>query len=168
VPAVHIRPLTAEDLEAVLVANNAEVPAVGELDADRLERLVATASPALAAELDGELAGFVVALPPRVDYGSPNYRWLSERYDDFLYVDRIAVLPGFQGRGVGRALYDALVTGSDAPVLLAEVNTRPRNDVSLAFHERAGFVPVGEGEPYGDGTRVAYLARDLRAGSARP
>ena len=29
------------------------------------------------------------------------------------------------------------------PVLLCEVNVRPRNDVSLAFHESVGFREVG-------------------------
>lgn len=164
---VHIRPLGDADLPAVLRANNAEVPAVGELDADQLAALVTLARPALAAEIDGDLAGFVVALPPGVPYASPNYRWLSARYDDFLYVDRVVVLPGLQGLGVGGALYDALAEATDAPVLLAEVNISPRNDVSLGFHERAGFTPVGEAAPYGDDTRVVYLEKRLRAVGAQ-
>lgn len=158
-----IRPLVAADLDTVLSANNAAVPAVGELDRSRLHALLGMAEPALAAEVDGDLAGFVIALPPGVAYTSPNYRWLSERYDDFTYVDRVVVLPGHQGSGVGHALYDAVEAATAAPVLLAEVNTRPRNDVSLAFHERRGFAPVGEAEPYGDDTAVVYLARSLRA-----
>lgn len=160
---VRVRPLVEDDLPEVLVRNNAEVPAVGDLDAERLAKLVTIAASALAAEIDGELAGFVIALPPGVAYTSPNYRWLSARYDDFVYVDRVVVLPGAQGRGVGRALYDAVVARSSASVLLAEVNTAPRNDPSLAFHDRYGFLPVGEAAPYGDGTEVVYLVKTLRA-----
>lgn len=166
--AVHIRPLVETDLGEVLARNNAEVPAVGELDADRLAALVTAAASALAAEVDGTLAGFVIALPPAVAYASPNYRWLSRRYDDFVYVDRVVVFPDAQGQGVGRALYDAVAARSSASVLLAEVNIEPRNDVSLRFHERYGFLPVGEAAPYGDATRVVYLARMLRADGARP
>lgn len=164
---VHVRPLTDEDLPEVLVRNNAEVPAVGELDEARLAGLVAMAESALAAELDGELVGFVIALPPGVAYTSPNYRFFSERSDDFVYVDRIVVLPGGRGRGVGRRLYDEVVARTVASQLLAEVNIAPRNDVSLAFHDRYGFVPVGEAAPYGDHTRVVYLEKDLRAPSAQ-
>lgn len=164
---VRIRPLTDDDLVEVLERNNAEVPAVGDLDRDRLAGLVAMAESALAAGLDGELAGFVIALPPGVAYTSPNYAWFSRRSDDFVYIDRIVVLPGARGRGVGRALYDAVVAETDAPLLLAEVNTAPRNDVSLAFHERYGFEPVGEAAPYGDDIRVVYLEKPLRAVSAQ-
>ena len=57
-------------------------------------------------------------------------------------------------RGVGR-----LREGHE--LLLAEVNTRPRNDISLRFHERYGFEPVGERDSE-DGTKtVVMLALDL-------
>lgn len=163
---VRVRPLTSDDLADVLAANNVEVPKVSELDDHALRGLVTLSESALGAEVDGQLGGFVLALPPGVAYTSANYRWLSERYDDFVYIDRIVVFPTSQGNGLGRALYDAVIDATEAPVLLAEVNTRPRNDASLAFHERYGFEEVGRAEPYGDGLEVAYLAKDLTAGGA--
>jgi predicted GNAT superfamily acetyltransferase len=158
---LRTRPLTDHDLDVVLAANNAEVPAVGALDLPQLRSLVGMAESALAAEVDGELAGFVIALPAGRPYASANYRWVGARYDDFVYVDRVAVLPAHRGRGVGHLLYDAVEQATRAPVVVAEVNTRPRNDASLAFHARRGFEPVGEAEPHDDGTRVVYLARRL-------
>ncbi len=157
----HLRPLADADLPAVLAANNAEVPAVGELDLPRLHALATLAESALAVEVGGALSGFVVALPPGVAYTSANYRWVSSRYDDFVYVDRVVVLPHAVGAGLGRRLYDAVVERTSAAVLVAEVNTRPRNDVSLAFHAAYGFAEVGHAEPYGDGTEVVYLAKEL-------
>lgn len=156
-----IRDVAPADHAWLLAANAAEVPAVGDLDVDRLEALVAMAESALVVARGEDPLGFVIALPPGVAYGSPNYRWLSSRYDRFVYVDRIVVTPAAQGLGLGRRLYDAVVERTSAPRLVAEVNTRPRNDASLAFHARYGFVEVGTAEPYGDGVEVVYLAKPL-------
>ncbi len=46
--------------------------------------------------------------------------------------------------------------------LLCEVNTRPRNDTSLAFHEAWGFKPVGEQDVAGGSKTVMMLALDTR------
>lgn len=149
------------DLAGALAINQAEVPSVGTLDEDGLRRLVAMAVHALVATEDGELAGFVIALPPGVRYGSPNYRWFSDRYDDFVYVDRIAVSAAHRGRGVGHALYDAVEAASDAAYFVCEVNIRPRNEVSLAFHERRGFGIVGEQDVDDGFKRVVLLEKPL-------
>lgn len=163
---VTIRPIVAGDLDDLLAANQDHVPAVGPLDLDRLRGLVTMAESALIAEVGGALAGFVIALPPGVAYTSANYRWVSERFDDFVYVDRIVVLPETARRGLGRRLYDEVVAATTAEVLVAEVNTRPRNDVSLAFHDRCGFREVGTAEPYGDGIEVVYLVKELAGGAS--
>lgn len=161
-PGPIVRELGAADLERALQLNQAAVPAVGALEADGLERLVAMAESALALEDEGEVVGFALALPPGTDYGSNNYRWFSSRYDRFVYLDRIAVAPSHQGQGLGHVLYDAVEQRTDAPVFLCEVNTRPRNEVSLRFHRRRGFRELSEEEPYGDGTRVVMLEKRLR------
>ncbi len=158
---VRIRPVTPDDHPVILPANNAEVPAVSHLDADRLATIVDHATAALVAEVDDALAGFVLGLPSGLDYDSANYRWFDDRLGDFAYIERVVVLPGTQGLGLGRRLYDAVVEASDAPVLVSEVNTDPRNDVSLAFHDRYGFAPIGE-MVYGDDITCAKLAKPLR------
>jgi predicted GNAT superfamily acetyltransferase len=64
--------------------------------------------------------------------------------------------------GIGRAMYTALrddLSGR-VPVLFCEVNIRPRNDVSLAFHDGIGFREVGQQDTAGD-KRVSLLALDL-------
>lgn len=160
-----IRELVPSDLEPVLALNQSQVPAVGSLDETKLRRLVDMASVALVAEVDGDLAGFVIALPPGVDYGSENYRWFADRYPNFVYVDRIAVSPRAQGRGVGGALYDAVEASTTTPFFLCEVNIRPRNEVSLGFHERRGFRSVGEQDTEGGAKRVVLLEKPLDGGS---
>ena len=159
-----VRLLTPTDLDRVLAINESGVPGVGTIEAAALAHLVAESSIALVATVDeaaGEVvAGFCLVLPPGADYGSVNYRWFSERYDDFVYLDRIAIAPGFQGRGLGRALYDEVERRADAAWFLLEVNLRPRNDGSLAFHDRLGFVEVGQQET-DYGCLVSLMAKPL-------
>jgi predicted GNAT superfamily acetyltransferase len=155
---VLIRPLADHDLAEVLVLNNASVPEVNELDAAEVERLAGLAEVALVAEIDGRFAGFCWTIGPDQPYQSLNYRWFSTRYTDFAYLDRIAVANDFRRFGVGRALYAELVrrfTGV-RPVILCEVNVRPRNEVSLRFHDRLGFREVGQQDTDG-GTKTVTL-----------
>jgi uncharacterized protein len=44
-------------------------------------------------------------MPPDSAYDSVNYRWFTERYDDFMYLDRVAFDAEAQGRGLGTLLY---------------------------------------------------------------
>jgi predicted GNAT superfamily acetyltransferase len=158
-----IRPLTGDDLPEALAINEANVPAVGTVDADQLAHLVDEASVALAAEEGGRLIGFCIVLAPGADYGSVNYGWFSERYDDFAYLDRVAVAESYRNRGIGAELYAEVERLVDAPWFTLEVNVRPRNEGSLRFHERMGFTEVGQQEtPYG--SRVSLLAKPLPHG----
>ena len=158
---LETRTIEDADLDDVLELNQAHVPAVGSLDRDRLAQLVAQAETAVIAEERSALAGFVIALPPGVDYTSPNYRWFSDRYEDFVYVDRVAVSSEHQRAGVGQLLYDQVEACTDAPLFCCEVNLRPRNDASLRFHERRGFEPVGEQDTDGGAKRVLLFAKEL-------
>ncbi len=155
-----VRDLRADEQGAALAINEANTPAVGSLDGERLQRLVAQCSIALAADVGGELAGFCLVLAPGADYGSVNYRWFTARYDDFAYLDRVAVDQRQRDRGIGTALYAEVDRRTTARWFLLEVNLRPRNDGSMRFHQRLGFVEVGQQEtPYG--ARVSMLAKDL-------
>jgi predicted GNAT superfamily acetyltransferase len=155
---VLLRPFEATDLAVALALNNANLPALNGLDAAELERLVGEALVSLTAEVDGAFAGFCIVFGPGVDYDSLNYRWFSDRYRDFAYLDRIAVDSSLRRAGVGRAFYDELrrrFTGVK-PVLLCEVNIRPRNDVSLDFHRSIGFREVGQ-QDTDDGRKTVSL-----------
>lgn len=168
---MHVRPIDPSDpveLDRILAINAAEVPAVGELGLVKLEHLIGQSVQALVAcDDDDTITGFCLVLPPGADYGSVNYRWFAERYDDFVYLDRVAVAPEFQRRGVGSALYRAVEDGADASWFTLEVNLRPRNDTSLAFHARMGFVEVGQQET-DYGALVSLMAKPLTRGIRRP
>jgi len=164
---MEVRPLRATDLAAVLALNNASVPEVSPLARDELDRLTGLTSISLVAEADGGFAGFCMVMPPGVDYASVNYTWFGRHaaglgYPTFAYLDRIAVAPAARRLGVGRTIYADLVDRlvGVAPVLFCEVNVRPRNGPSLAFHAGIGFREVGQQDTDG-GKRVSLLALDL-------
>lgn len=162
--AVTVRHATQADLAAVLAMNNQAVPAVNGHTEASLTELWSKSTELLIADVDGDCAGFLLLLDgPGRDYESANYAWFSATYDSFYYVDRIVVGQDYRGAGIGRALYEwAIANGTGRyPVLCAEVNIRPRNDVSLRFHETMGYVAVGEQDTEGGTKRVVMLARDL-------
>jgi predicted GNAT superfamily acetyltransferase len=69
-----------------------------------------------------------------------------------------------QGQGIGPRLYDAVeeaARAEGASEITCEVNVRPANPGSLAFHARLGFVEVGRQETKGGTTEVALLARPV-------
>lgn len=162
---MQLRDHAPGDLDRILEINRAEVPAVGSVTRDEMSRLLDLALIALVAEVDGVVAGFCIVLAPGVDYGSSNYAWFSERYDDFVYLDRVAIAPEFQRRGIGRSLYEAVerLAAERRPTateFTLEVNVRPRNDSSLAFHEGLGFSEVEQREtPYD--VRVSMMTKPL-------
>ncbi|MCB0953892.1 MAG: GNAT family N-acetyltransferase [Microthrixaceae bacterium] len=166
-------PLADADLDAVLELNQHWVPHVGSLERGALAALVDQSELAVGVWRDGieggsaapsALDGFVIVMGPGADYRSPNYRFFSERHELFTYVDRIAVAPAAQGRGVGRLLYD-LVVGHAArqgsPFVCAEVNLEPPNPDSLAFHHSMGFVDAGTQWTYDDTVQVQLLERPV-------
>jgi predicted GNAT superfamily acetyltransferase len=161
VPVV-VRPLESYDLPAVLAMNNGAVPAVPPASREELSALVTTAVLAVVAEREpGVPVGFLLAMDPGVDYDSENYRWFARRGDSFVYVDRLVVAEGERGGGIGRALYDAVFARArefGRAEVTCEVNVRPANPESLAFHARLGFEPLGEQETKGGAYRVALLA----------
>jgi predicted GNAT superfamily acetyltransferase len=100
---------------------------------------------------------------PNCDYDSVNFHWFKKRYDDFIYVDRIAVDTSAQGRGVGQALYANVEKNflGKTPTITCEVNIQPPNPQSYGFHQKIGFREVGQQDTKGGAIRVAMLIKEL-------
>ena len=172
-PPPTIVPLAEDHLAELVALNNAALPAVSELDLTAARHLASLPGVHLAVvDEEGRLGAFLLTLDQGgLDYDSPNYRWFCERHGQgFLYVDRIVVDERLRSGGIGEQLYRravALDAGRSA-VLCAEVNIRPRNDGSLRFHERLGFVAAGEQDTDGGKKRVVMLERPLTGGGWGP
>jgi phosphinothricin acetyltransferase len=90
----------------------------------------------LVAEADGGVVGYAAYGPFRDNVKWPGYRWTVEHT---IHVDG-----GWHGRGVGRALLEALVDRARAEGLHVMVGALDgANDASIRFHERLGFEIVG-------------------------
>lgn len=160
---MRVRDATAADYAAVLALNNANTPHVNALTDEEWTWIVSRAAHFRVAEDPGGLVGFVLCLPAGTEYWSRNYQWFAERYSDFIYLDRVVVSPRLRRGGVGRALYDDLHTSAAGRWMRVglEVNIKPPNPVSMAFHEALGYRPIGVRE-YDEGTKaVQMFERDL-------
>ena len=158
-----IRDVDAQDLDAVLTLNQSEVPHVGSVGIEQMRWFTKHAAYFRIAMEDDRLAGFLVGLRPGTSYGSPNYRWFSERYADFAYVDRVAIADFARRTGLASRLYDdfAAAMPASVKVMTCEVNLQPPNESSMRFHRRLGFTQVGSQFTDGGDKEVAMLARDL-------
>ena len=145
----------------MLALNAAFEAETSTLDRARLTRWVNSAYLALAVNHGHD--GFVITLDQDCAvYDSPNFRWFTARLARFVYIDRIIVAPHAQRSGLGRELYRMVIqrmarTGHDT--LACEVNLDPPNPRSERFHASLGFTRLGDGAPYGDQRRVAYMVR---------
>ena len=142
---LEIRQLGKSDVDSIWKINEDGLPGTGKVSPEEIEALLDFSSLAVGAYYGEELAGFVICLPPKTAYGSLNYAWFNQRYNEFLYVDRIAVATQYQNQRIGTMLYgfvkrNAIENG--IPVT-AEVNIQPPNPGSMRFHDRHGFQQVG-------------------------
>jgi predicted GNAT superfamily acetyltransferase len=160
---MRLRELAAADRPKVLRLHDESVEVLSEMDEERLEFILSLAHRSLVAELDGEVVGFAIAIAQGTGYDSDNYRWFSERYERFLYLDRIAVDATRRRHGLGGALYDAMEAKAAASGrMVCEVNVEPPNEVSLAFHRARGYHEVGR-LAHGTVRTVALFSKELQA-----
>jgi hypothetical protein len=166
--AVRFRSVEPSDLEPLLELNNTVVPNVNLLDIHALRHFAETAPWFTVADTSEGPAGFAIVLRPGAAYESLNYRWFSERYDDFVYIDRIVIAQDSRRAGLGRAFYERIEQYAwevKAPILCAEVNLRPPNLGSIEFHRAEGFEEVDQLDQL-DGKRLAMFVKTL--GAPRP
>ena len=173
-PPLSLRPVQESDTARLLELNRAAVPAVNDLDSIGLTALLAAGHSATAVVADADpdtVLGFTILFAPGADYASENYRWFSGRSADFLYLDRIVVAADHRGRGLGALLYSAVfdtarAAGTD--VVFCEVNLRPPNPESLAFHDRLGFTEIGRQSTKNDTVVVALLSASVAEAPPAP
>jgi L-amino acid N-acyltransferase YncA len=170
---VSIRPATADDIPAITRIYADAVrhgTASFELDppdeaemARRQQALSDGGYPYIVAEEGGTFLGYAYAGPFRP---RPAYRHSVE---DSVYVAADA-----QGRGVGRALLDALIarcTQAGFRQMIAVIGDSTLQGPSIALHAAAGFRSVGTldavGYKHGRWLDSVYMQRPLGVGASQ-
>ena len=161
---IVIRDALPSDYGAILRLNEESVHYLSPLTRGALQALASAAAYHRVVEVDQEVAAFLLVLPPGVDYGSINYRWFTQQYEHFLYVDRVVVARIHQGNGLGRRLYEDLFEFArrhQVPRITCEFDIDPPNEASRLFHTRYGFAEVGTQALEGGVKRVSLQAAEL-------
>jgi len=130
--AVKLRILTLRDLDAV---TEIDYSLLGkkrrEYWATRLEIIETSGVPSLAAEINGEIIGFILGSASGWEYGIP---------ENVAWIDTIGVKKEYQRRGIARLLFNEMVSmfkkvGVDTVYVF--VNWRDLD--LLQFFEKMGF-----------------------------
>jgi len=156
--SILFEPANANDYPEILQLNQAAVPAVNSIDAAMLGHLHQQSEALIVARAASRVAAFLLALNEATDYTSINFQYFKRNYEQFAYIDRIVVDPDFRRLGIGAGLYQALASHTET-TLTCEVNVRPPNPGSLAFHQGLGFAVVDEQDTEGGSKRVALMVR---------
>ena len=160
-----VRNIVSTDVTRVLEINNANTPGVSELTLSELQTDMKNCLHALAIDNEhGEVCAFCITFDPDAPDAGANHRWFADRYESFVYLDRIAIDSNHQNRGLGALLYQSveqlMLDSAEHLLLCCEVNLEPPNPGSLRFHKRIGFTEVGT-QSTNPGYVVTYLQKFL-------
>jgi predicted GNAT superfamily acetyltransferase len=92
-----------------------------------------------------------------------NFQFFQQRFERFVYIDRVITASYARRRGLARKLYEDLFArarAADHSTVGCEVNLDPPNAGSDAFHASLGFEEVGRNR-LENGKTVRYLQRSL-------
>ena len=135
----------SDELPLIVKMNQEALPAVSSVNINDMNHFLTIVDYFCSIKIEKKLVGFLIALSPGKEYHSVNYKWFEKRFDSFMYVDRIVIDPSYQGNGLGKGFYNDLVDFSNNKTdrITCEVNIRPKNEGSMIFHKKYGFVQVG-------------------------
>ena len=155
--------ISPADLPAILALNNEHAAELSWLEPQRLSYLLGQS---FHTRRIGRLEAFIMTFDQDAHYDSPNFLWFRERHPRFVYVDRVVVAGFARGRGHARRLYQDLfdrAAQAGHSIVTCEVNAKPPNPASDAFHAALGFVEAGGAAIHGGAKSVRYFTRDIAA-----
>ena len=82
--SLSIDQLVETDLPLMIELNEQGLPGTGKVNQQEMHNLLELSELSLGVFADKKLLGFVICLLPKTAYGSLNYAWFNERYDEFI------------------------------------------------------------------------------------
>lgn len=141
VTTFHVRPMTGDDLDAVMAIEAASYPTPWSREHFQDEITACYSWPFVAVE-DGTVVGYVCLMS----------------LFEMAQILNIAVLPGERGRGLARVLLQRAITEAvekGAEVIALEV--RASNSAALSLYEKFGFTRTGIRAGYYESAEDAIL-----------
>lgn len=161
---ITVRDAAPKDYEAILRLNLNDEKMLSPLTRELIEKMSEITDVFQVAEADGKVAAFQMLYRENTDYWSDNYIWFNERFDRFIYMDRIVVDEKFRRLGIGTLLYEEVfkrAKASQVPLVTCEIDIKPEYNLkSMKFHEGLGFHEIGT-KPYGQNVTVSLQVRDI-------
>lgn len=157
-----INPITTDHYAQILKINQEFVHWLSPLDTERLDWVLAIAT--YKRQIDNAQA-VLFGYAHNADY--PNHKnmtWLSKHVEDYFYIDRIIVDPSAQGKGYGKCLYQDIedfAREQGHAHIACEVNVKPNNPRSHAFHLAMGYEVLGDQEYSEHNAALRYYAKAL-------
>lgn len=131
-PNMNLRPMLLDDLADIERIDAAAFGGVWQNSRACLEIAFRQSSLATVVEWDGRLVGYQISTVTQIGG----------------HLARLAVIPEYQGKGIGFALIDDMLRQFERRgVRNVTVNTQSDNQVSLALYQKSGFRLTGEEYP---------------------
>ena len=134
--------------------NEKNVPNVGSTTLEELTNSIKNSDYNECIVVDNKVVGFVVCFQDNEQTKSymnavkhKNFKEISSRLNNFLYIDRIAIDDQYRNIKLGSNLYENILifaNHNSLQYLTAEINLLPSvNKASFKFHESFGFQEFG-------------------------
>jgi predicted GNAT superfamily acetyltransferase len=164
---IRIRDIDVDDFPEILKLNQGALPQVNPVEMDALHWFKQEAAYFRVAEAGGNLVGFLIAVAHDSGYPSKYFGWFCDRYDKFIYVDRVIVTESARGKRVAWRLFEDVerFASERAFPLASDVYSHPPNQISLSFHDKYGFQRVGSQQVDDGAKEVAKFLKETNSTS---